>query len=601
MLSPDGRMLATRLSMQGHLFLGIVPIFGGDTRYLPLDVGDISLNWFRWAGNGTILLSIGKTVQYMGEDAYQTRLAAFDVATQKIRFLGEGEEGLKGDDVLWVDPEGKSMLMAYQRTIYDYPSVWSVEIATNKRKKVVDERPDVWDWYADQVGVVRAGFIYTNKSWEMIYRSGPADKFHSVVKAGYHDEEAGLDATRIFQNSDDGYRRLLNEKTGRYALYRYNFATRQRGEMVFGSALNDVEDFDTTEDGKQPFSASYTDSRDQVYWFDKELAEVQTSIDKALGEGQHGVIISRSRDHQVLIVRLGASNTPGAYYIYTLASGAMHRLARVNEHLAAVNLVPSRYVTYKARDGLDIPAYLTLPGGRDPKKLPLIILPHGGPFWVRDDGSFDEEVQFYANRGYAVLQPQFRGSKSFGKAFQDAGKGQWGRAMQDDLDDGMDWLVKQGIVDAGRVCLIGSSYGGYAAMWGAIRNPERYRCAASFAGVMDVARQVKYANSFDTDSSSREDWRKMVQGGDAAFDLKSISPQFNLGTLKVPLLVMHGDKDTRVPIKQSRLFVEALKAAGKPVDFYTLAGEGHGFSTTANEQQWFDRLDAFLAKYNPAD
>jgi dipeptidyl aminopeptidase/acylaminoacyl peptidase len=601
-LSPDGQSLAARLSMQGRAMLGIVPLFGdGKAAYLPLDSSSLSLNWFRWMGSSTLLLSVGKTVQFMGDDAYQTRLVAYDVPTGKMHFLGESEEGLKGDDVLWFDPEGKTLLMAYQRTIYDYPSVWSVEVATNKRKKMVDARENVWDWYADQVGVVRAGFIHDGKSWEMIYRSGPNDKFRTVVKAGNHDEDAGMEAARIFQGSDEGYRTLLNEKTGRYALYRFNFATRQRGEMVFGSARNDVDDFDTTEDGREPFSVDYTDSRDQVFWFDKELAEVQASIDKALGEGQHGVIISRSRDHQTLLVHVGSASSPGGYYVYTLDSGTMSRIARVNEKLAPGDLAVVRYVTYKARDGMDIPAYLTLPAGRDPKKLPLIILPHGGPFWVRDHGGFDEEVQFYANRGYAVLQPQFRGSDSFGKAFFDAGKGQWGRAMQNDLDDGMDWLVGQGVVDGARVCIIGSSYGGYAAMWGAIRNPERYRCAASFAGVMDIARQVKYSNSFDSDKGNREDWRKMVQGTDPAFDPRTISPQFNVDKVKVPLLVMHGDKDQRVPFKQSRLFVDALKAAGKPVEFYTLAGEGHGFSSTANEQQWFDRLDAFLAKYNPAD
>lgn len=599
-LSPDGASLAARMTMNGRQLLAVVPIYGGEPRYIAIDVGDVSLNWYRWAGNGTLLISVGKTVQFMGDDARQTRLAAYDIATNKLHFLGDAQEGLKGDDVLWVDPQGKTLLMAFQATVYDYPSVWSVDIAGNKRKKVLDERTDVWDWYADQTGVVRAGFIYADRKWEMLYRTGPQDKFRTVVKAGYHDEDAGLTATRIYQGSDEGYRTLLNEETGRYALYRYNFATRQRGEMVFGSRLNDIDDFDTTEDGREPFSVSYSDSHDQVYWFDKGLAEVQAGIDKALGGDRHGVIVSASRDHQTLLVYVGSTTLPGAYYVYRLDDGNMHVIARRNQGLATYTLAPVRYVTYKARDGLDIPAYLTLPAGREARKLPLVILPHGGPFHVRDSGSFDEEVQFYANRGYAVLQPQFRGSDSYGKAFFEAGKGQWGRAMQDDLDDGMDWLVKHGVVDAARVCIIGSSYGGYAAMWGAIRNPERYRCAASFAGVSDIARQVKYSNSFDSDKVSRDDWRKTVQGDDT-FDLKTVSPLFNADRLKVPMLVMHGDKDSRVPIKQSRLFVEALKTAGKPVEFYTLAGEGHGFSTTANEQQWFDRLDAFLAKYNPAE
>jgi dipeptidyl aminopeptidase/acylaminoacyl peptidase len=300
------------------------------------------------------------------------------------------------------------------------------------------------------------------------------------------------------------------------------------------------------------------------------------------------------------MVHIGASNNPGAYYVFTQADGMLHKLAEVNEALSGKPLAATRYVHYTARDRLDIPAYLTLPLGRAAKGLPLILLPHGGPYDVRDDGTFDQEVQFYANRGYAVLQPEYRGSGGFGKPFYEKGEGQWGRAMQDDLDDGMDWLAKDGIVDPRRVCIIGSSYGGYAALWGAARNPDRYRCAASFAGVSDLPRQLKYQLDFQVSKRYRSDWRKVVQGA-PDFDLKGVSPLFTIDKLRVPVLLMHGDQDQRVPFKQSKIYADALKGAGKTYEFYALPGEGHGFSTSANMQQWFDRLDAFLAKYNPAD
>ncbi len=558
----------------------------------------IDLNWYRWAGNGTLLLSIGKTVPWFDDEAYRTQLLAYDVATEKLQFIGGKEQGLSGDDVLWVDSEGKSLLLSYQKTIYDYPSVNMIDIATNKGTQVVPQRDNIWDWYADDKGTVRFGFGYDLSRWQMVYRTTGDEKFKTIkVKEG--DEDAGFAALKIIQGSDEGYSLYLNDATGRYALYKYNFATRTKGDLVFESPTNDVEDYDLTPDGKELTSAWFTDDRPRVHWFDPSLKKIQTDLDSAVGQKQ-AFVVSSSRDRQTLLVHVGASNDPGSYYFYPLAAGAMKRYGSVNEALSPRQLAPSRYVSYKARDGLDIPAYLTLPRGRSAKGLPLILLPHGGPYDVRDDGSYDAEVQFYANRGYAVLQPEYRGSGGYGKSFYEKGEGQWGRTMQDDLDDGMDWLAKQGTIDAKRVCIVGSSYGGYAALWGAVRNPERYRCAASFAGISDVRRQLKYQLAYRISKRYRKDWRKTVQGDDK-FDLKTVSPLYTFASLTVPVLMMHGDADQRVPFKQSKMYADALKAAGKTYEFYPLKDEGHGFSNSANMQLWLDKMDAFLAKYNPAD
>jgi dipeptidyl aminopeptidase/acylaminoacyl peptidase len=171
--------------------------------------------------------------------------------------------------------------------------------------------------------------------------------------------------------------------------------------------------------------------------------------------------------------------------------------------------------------------------------------------------------------------------------------------MQDDLDDGMDWLTGQGVVDAKRVCVVGSSYGGYAALWAATRNPERYRCAASFAGISDVPKWLKYSGRFDG-SKHRENWRARLQG-DKTFDLKTVSPLYTIDRLNVPVMIVHGEADTRVPFKQSKQYADALTTAGKVHEFYAIPEEGHGFTTAANEQLWLDKLDAFLAKYNPTE
>ena len=600
-LSPDGQHLAAFVTVNNHTIVGIFDLAAGTNKLL--NAGEkLDMRWFRWAGNDRLLISVGKMVPWYGEDALQTRLVVHEISSDKIRFIGGKEEGLEGDDILWVDPEGKSILLSYQATIYDYPSVSSIDLATNRSKLVVPARPDLWDWYADDKGVVRAGLIFSDNNWKMIYREKDGDNFRTVVKADMKDREAGCIFYRIYQATDEGYCIMRNDATSRDALYRYNFATRQRGALVFEAPNVNVDDFDTKFDSADLLGAWYTDSRPRVHWFDPAIAEVQASIEKAVTSAmgdRSATIASYSRDHSRMLIHVGGSGDPGRYYVFDTEDGTMKLFAQSNEKLKTTQLVSTTYTRYKARDGLELPAYVTMPPGRTPKNLPLIILPHGGPYDVRDDGTYDAEVQFLANRGYVVLQPEYRGSGGYGEEFDKKGQGQWGRAMQDDLDDGMDWLAKQGTIDPKRVCIVGSSYGGYAAMWGAIRNPERYRCAASFAGVSDLNRQLKYSNKFFRSQRYKDDWRRTVQG-EATFDLGTVSPLLTVDRLTVPMLLVHGDDDQRVPYKQSKLMADALAKAGKNYEFITLKGEGHGFSSDANMQLWLDKLDAFLAKYNPA-
>ena len=607
LLSPDGMHFVARATIQKQEVLVVFDLSGKDKPAVLGHPKDFETNWFRWAGNNTILFGVGTTVPWYGEEAYESRLISYDVTSAKFKFIGDEHEGLLGDDVLWVDPEGKRILLSYQKTIYDYPTVYNVDLATNHQTTVAPSRDDIWDWWADSDGVVRYGSGRSDGGyWQVVHRKTANDKFQVIAKG--RETQKGVSefsAAGIVPGSDDGYMNGTDTKTGRDTIVNYNFATGKWGDVVFEAPNGDIDDSTMSEDGKSLRAVWYTDDRPRVKWWDAEMAAFQDSLDKAVNAGNPGGdrmarVRSQSRDHSVKIVWLGASNDPGSYYLYLDATGKMSRMAKMNDKLNPAQLAKPSYVHYKARDGLDIPAYLTLPVGRVAKGLPLIIMPHGGPFWVRDDGTYDEDVQFLANRGYVVLQPEYRGSGSYGTAFHDAGKGQWGRAMQDDIDDGMDWLARQGIVDAKRVCLVGASYGGYAAMWGATRNPERYRCAASFAGVSDIGRQVKYSNHFDDNKHTRDDWRKTVQG-DPAFDLKTVSPLYTVDRLKVPVLLVHGDKDKRVLPKQSRMYADALKGAGKTYEYVTLPDAAHGLPNSEDAKIWYDRLDAFLAKYNPAD
>ncbi|WP_420381928.1 alpha/beta hydrolase family protein [Novosphingobium sp.] len=601
-LSPDGQHLAGRYMVNGAETLVITGLFEkGSSKVLGLPKKTDLVRYF-WAGSKTLIFCIGETIPWYNDDAFATRLMAYDLDTKTMHRLDNHIAGPKGDDVLWVDPEGKTLLMAFQETVYDTPSVWSMDIAKNHSIHVLNSMPDIWDWYADGSGVTRYGFGYTDAhNWQMVYRSNATDRFKVVFK-GNDDKEDGnaVDGVlRLTQGSDKGFMLARASENPYWAVYEYDFAKHVRGKLVYAAPGSDVDEATVNDNGQSLVSAQFTDDRTRVHWFDDKLAKVQSDLDAAVGADHQAWVISHSKDYSSLMVSMGSSFDPGAYYLYQQDQGVMHRIATVNEHLSPGNLAHSKYVQYKARDGRPLSGYLTLPPGRAAKGLPLIIHPHGGPFGVRDEGDFDEEVQFFANRGYAVLQPEFRGSGSFGKEFEDSAKGQWGRGMQDDLDDGMDWLAAQGTVDAKRVCVVGSSYGGYAALWAATRNPERYRCAASFAGISDVPKWLKYSGRFEG-TRHRENWRAQLQG-DKTFDLKTVSPLYAIDRLKVPVLIAHGDADTRVPFKQSKLYADALTAAGKPHEFYAIADEGHGFTKAANEQLWLDKLDAFLAKYNPAE
>jgi dipeptidyl aminopeptidase/acylaminoacyl peptidase len=598
-LSPDGRKLMAMIGTSGAggtASLGLNYVETGEVRLLALPK-DYEVVFYRWAGDNKVLISLGKTTDYFGQDAYMTRLVAYDIVARKIEFIGKREQGLLGDDILHLDPDGKWLLLAIQKTVFDWPSVHRVDLVTGQMKEVQSARPGIMGWYADGNGVVRAGIGFERAAdrYTMLYRS-PGGPLRSV--GGGRGETVPIGDLRFAVDGDSGFV-LSSEATGRDAIYAFDFATLKRGARVFEAPANDVDSFTISPDGRSVLAAFYADTRDRVEWFDPAMKEVQTLVDRAI-KNKEAWIVSRSRDDSAMLVLVTGANDPGSYYYFQPDIGEMKRLAWINEAIKPYRLAAAKPVTFKARDGLAIPGYLTLPNDRPAKNLPLIVMPHGGPYGIRDRGDYDAEVQLLANRGYGVLQPNYRGSGSYGRAFEDKGAGQWGRAMQDDLDDGVDWLAKEGIVDPKRVCIVGASYGGYAAMWGATRNPERYRCAASFAGVSDLPRQLRYSRNFFLSARKAKSFRDRVKG-DESFRLSDISPIDHVGKLSVPVLIAHGDQDQRVPLKQSAIYAAALAKAGRPHEYKVYQGEGHGLTDPKNRKDYFDRLEAFLRKHNPPD
>lgn len=605
-ISPDGRNLVFRQLSDGKSYLTIKSLDTGASFSRTLPEGS-ELNWFRWAGSERVLFSVSTLKQYLGArrglsgEFQQTELYVVDTTTKSARYVGPETIGPDGDNVLHVDPDGKFLILSARESIYKYPAVFRVDLNTGNAEKIIEERNDIWRWIADNRGVVRMGLSYRRSSTLVFYRRSETKKFRRIEKVKDKrvidgDSEPLLDGFVIVAGTDEGYV-LSSGDTGRFALHRINHAQRQIGEQVFDVPEHDLTRFTVDDDGALR-AAVYSDSRERIKWFDPQLAEYQRTLEGAM-KGQEVWIVSHSTDRSRMVVLTTSAQDPGSYYLFEPSRRRLDRFGGVNDRIDPAKMSTTTYKSYTSRDGTQIPAYLTLPKGRKPERLPLIIMPHGGPYGVRDTLDFNMEVQFLANRGYAVLQPNYRGSGGYGEKFVTLGEGQIGRAMQDDLDDGMDWLVREGIADERRVCLVGSSYGGYAALWGVTRNPERYRCAASFAGVTDYDQQLRFNSSY-LKHRYATDWRQTVRGEDG-FNMDDVSPVTMAERLKRPVLLAHGTEDSRVPYRQFTIYKDKLEDLGADAVFVTYEDEGHGFTDKKNRQDWLDQLEAFLDNHNPSD
>ena len=340
----------------------------------------------------------------------------------------------------------------------------------------------------------------------------------------------------------------------------------------------------------------YSGDRDRVYPKNDDFAALLADLRAQLPDGELS-LQSRTADEQTILVSVSSDIDPGSVYLYDRATTSARRLYQSRPDLPSEHLAHMQPIRYQARDGLEIPGYLTLPHGVEPQQLPLVALIHGGP-WVRDYWGYDREVQFLANRGYAVFQPNFRASTGFGKAFLNAGNNQWGDAMQDDITDGIQWLVEQGIVDPQRVCIMGGSYGGYATLAGMVFTPELYACGVNIVGVSSL---ITFLNSIPAFWGPQRQILTLRVGDidtpEGRAQLERQSPINHVDRIARPLLVIHGANDPRVRQSESDHIVHAMHNAGLAVEYLVAPDEGHGFRDADNLMAMYARIEAFLARH----
>ena len=342
---------------------------------------------------------------------------------------------------------------------------------------------------------------------------------------------------------------------------------------------------------------------DGVTWqfLDPRADQAWRSVQAAF-RGKQVSLRSWSDDMRQIVVFTQGAGDAGTYQLVDLDRRSAEIAGEAYPEITGARVGEVRSVSYLAADGMRIPGYLTLPPGvTDPKGLPLVVFPHGGPA-ARDSLGFDWWAQAMASRGYAVLQPNFRGSDGLGTAHLEAGYGEWGRKMQTDLSDGVRWLASEGIIDPARVCIVGASYGGYAAMAGPTLDPGVYKCAVAVAGVSDLRMMVQW----EADQGGRRDspvvryWNRFMGAerlGDRTLD--TVSPAAQAALADAPILMLHGRDDTVVPFEQSRVFADALRRAGKPYELVELPSEDHWLSRAATRQWMLAETVRFLEQHNP--
>ena len=417
-------------------------------------------------------------------------------------------------------------------------------------------------------------------SWAEIHRAPMGGS--SNMPMGF-DPDNRLVYTRV---SEDG------EPTRVYALD----AETEELTLLSENENVDPDSYLYSSDGKELLAVRYLDGVPTTDFINTEHAEVLTYAGLMNAFPDHAVAFSGiSRDGRLVLVHVYSDVDPGSYYLFDRQTGQARFLLAARSWIKPEQMSPMRAISFTARDGTQVHGYITIPRNSDGRNLPLIMNPHGGPHGPRDVWGFNPEVQFLANRGYAVLQVNFRGSGGYGNAFERMGYRNWGTSMIDDMTDGVEWAVAEGIADPNRICTYGASYGGYAALQSVVREPERYRCTIGYVGVFSLPLMFR-----DGDIPRQESGRNYLNRvmPESQAEQQSQSPAFNVDRINIPVMLVHGERDERVPMSQYRALKSALEDAGKPPEVEILArNEGHGFQELENNVRLYNAMEEFLDKY----
>ncbi|WP_262693926.1 alpha/beta hydrolase family protein [Kordiimonas aquimaris] len=591
-LSPSGKKLAYFVELDGEKTF-FVQNTNGDNPMQMTPPEKTSYLDFVWANDNVVLLRAILTLNrhvFRGKTT-ETRIFSLDFENMRLEWLGKPDKRDSGArtsqherivDMLPDDPD--HILVQLDFELDGKADVYRVNVRNGRRRSAKIGNEGIQNWYADQNSEIRLGYGYRGKKWTVKFRQ-PGGNWINLNKTEWFQkaniEGFSEDPNTLYVSGTSEY--------GTKGLYKLDIPSGEVTERLFAHPEVDIDEVALHPITGQVAGVVYTNDYTRVEYFDKELRKVQRIIDKALPDTINTIMNSVAQKDWYLI-RAENDRDPGVYYIFDRAKKQIHFMTTVRPQIDPEMMATVNKVSIPTRDGAEIPAYMVLPKGKDHKNLPTIVLPHGGP-WARDDASWDYEAQFYASRGYLVLKPNFRGSEGYGYAFENAGNMQWGGLMQDDVTDATRWLIDEGYADPDRICIAGSSYGGYASLMGVIKEPGLYKCAISVNGVTNLVK-LKVG---DKNTIGGRVWITRM-GLEGASD-KDVSPYHRAEDISAPVLLMSAVDDARVPYKMSRDLHKKLKKLKKTSQYVKITEGTHYMVTAQSRLTQLKASEEFLAKH----
>lgn len=470
---------------------------------------------------------------------------------------------------------------------------YRLNLNTGELTQLAENPGNIQGWMTDHDGKLRVALaIVDGVNTQILYRETEEQPFRPVLTTNF--KETVNFAT--FTPDNKMVYALTSIGRDKTALVLMDPATCEEKEVLYTNDKYDISGLGYSELKKKLTSVSCTGHKGIIrHYFDKDEEAIRTKLEQKL-KGYDIGTTSQDKSENIRMIYAGSDRTYGTYYTYNVKEDKLTKVADAAPWIKEEEMVAMTPITYTSRDGLTIEGYLTLPKGytmETAKKLPVVVNPHGGP-WARDTWGYNPEVQFLAARGYAVLQMNFRGSTGYGRKFTELGYKQWGQTMQNDITDGVEWLIKQGIADPKRIAIYGASYGGYATLAGVTFTPDLYACAIDYVGV---------ANLFTFMQTIPPYWKPLLDMmyemvGDPVKDkemMEKYSPVFHVDQIKAPLFVAQGANDPRVNKAESDQMVEALKKRGIEVEYMVKDNEGHGFHNEENKFDFYRAMDKFLS------
>ncbi|MBK9463689.1 MAG: S9 family peptidase [Chitinophagaceae bacterium] len=583
-ISPDGESISYLSPHMGHTNVFVRKIT--DSVGTPVTHDSVrNIYNYQWKGNRILYLQdVG------GDENYQLFSVSMDGKDQKaLTPFPKVRTGIL-NDLRYVPGKEKEILITMNKRDARFFDPYSINIETGETKVVYQNDKNFDSWFTDHAGVIRIASKTDGVNTTFYHRATETAPFDSLLTTNYKESFA----IQFFTFDNKNLYVATNIGRDKTAVVEYDLAARKEIKEIYTNPDYDVDGLGYSPKRKVLEAVYFTSWKSEEHFLDKE-AEADYNKMKEKFKGYEIGIYGNNNEEDKFIVWTGNDKMPSKFYFYDKKSGDTKFLAEGRPWLKEGDMASMKAVEYKSRDGLTIHGYLTLPKGVEAKNLPVVINPHGGP-WARDVWGFNNEVQFLANRGYAVLQMNFRGSTGYGKEFWLKGNKQWGKTMQDDISDGVAYLIKEGIADPKRVAIYGASYGGYATLAGITFTPDLYCCAVDYVGVSNMFTFMKTIPPYWEPYKAM--FYEMV--GDPVKDsalLAAASPVFFVDKIKVPLFIAQGANDPRVNKAESDQVVEALKKRGIEVEYMVKDDEGHGFANEKNSIDFYTAMEKFFAKH----